>query len=59
MDMQTGISGELLELLCDTDEGFPMTQLVHLLHRLHLSIPEFPIPYRRGWRLRGSDRTLV
>ena len=28
MDMQTGIGGELLELLRHADEAFPMTQLL-------------------------------
>jgi len=27
MDMETRVGGELLELLCEADEGFPMTQL--------------------------------
>lgn len=28
VDMQTGIGGEPLELLCEADEGVPMTQLL-------------------------------
>jgi hypothetical protein len=28
MDMQTRIGGELLEVFCEADEGFPMTQLL-------------------------------
>ncbi len=27
MDMEARVGGEVLELLCEADEGFPMTQL--------------------------------